>query len=81
MSKITIVGISGAGKTCYMIGMFSKMLKGVDGFSLTSTRDFQRIKRMIQRLGDKRFSVADRLWWGIRLKRGQCFRFWQKQVL
>lgn len=61
MSKITIVGISQAGKTCYMISMFSKMNRGVDGFSLTSTTNFQDIKRMIRRLGDKNLPIEQRL--------------------
>lgn len=37
--KITILGTNGSGKTCYLLGMYSKMQMGIEGFSL-HTKDF-----------------------------------------
>lgn len=60
MSKITIVGVSGSGKTCYMIGMFTKMMQGFNGFSLTPDRDFPKFLRWSKRLADKSLSFQER---------------------
>ncbi|MEA5554031.1 hypothetical protein VB713_24125 [Anabaena cylindrica UHCC 0172] len=35
--KITMLGVSGAGKTCYMLGLYSTMQLGLQGFTLTTT--------------------------------------------
>jgi len=35
--KITMLGTTSAGKTCYMLAMYAKMTEGVDGFTLTTT--------------------------------------------
>lgn len=34
--KITMLGYTGSGKTCYMLGMYSFMSMGINGFSLTA---------------------------------------------
>lgn len=35
--KITMLGTSGAGKTCYMLGLYSIMQLGLEGFTLSTT--------------------------------------------
>ncbi len=35
--KITMLGISGAGKTCYMLGLYATMQLGLQGFTLSTT--------------------------------------------
>ncbi|MBW4596218.1 MAG: hypothetical protein KME46_25770 [Brasilonema angustatum HA4187-MV1] len=36
-AKITMLGVSGAGKTCYMLGLYATMQLGLQGFTLTTT--------------------------------------------
>jgi hypothetical protein len=35
--KITMLGISGSGKTCYMLGLYATMQLGLQGFTLSTT--------------------------------------------
>lgn len=36
-TKFTALGISGSGKTCYLLGMYHKMSESVNGFTLATT--------------------------------------------
>ncbi|MBC1238347.1 TRAFAC clade GTPase domain-containing protein [Nostoc sp. 2RC] len=36
-AKITMLGLSGAGKTCYMLGLYATMQLGLQGFTLATT--------------------------------------------
>ncbi|MBW4571210.1 MAG: hypothetical protein KME31_25305 [Tolypothrix carrinoi HA7290-LM1] len=36
-AKITMLGVEGAGKTCYMLGLYATMQLGLQGFTLTTT--------------------------------------------
>lgn len=36
-AKITMLGVSGAGKTCYMLGLYATMQLGLQGFTLATT--------------------------------------------
>ena len=42
-TKYTILGMTGAGKTCFITGMYMRMSVGMDGFTLV-TDDATRIK-------------------------------------
>ena len=36
-TKFTALGLSGSGKTCYLLGMYHEMSGGVHGFTLATT--------------------------------------------
>ena len=38
-TQITILGMSGAGKTCYLLGLYYKMGAGLKGFTITTDED------------------------------------------
>lgn len=38
-TQMTILGMSGSGKTCYLLGLYYKMVAGLKGFGLTSDDD------------------------------------------
>lgn len=63
-TTITILGTSGAGKTCYLLSMYHKMAIGSHGFSLTANDDTdvelrQRYQKMADRsLGNARFPAG-----------------------
>ena len=38
-TQFTMLGMTGSGKTCYLLGMYKKMLGGLKGFSLTTDDD------------------------------------------
>lgn len=38
-TQITILGMSGAGKTCYLLGLYYKMSSGLRGYTITSDED------------------------------------------
>ena len=38
-TQITILGMSGAGKTCYLLGLYYKMGAGLKGYTITSDED------------------------------------------
>ena len=60
-TKFTMLGMTGSGKTCYLLGMYKKMLGGLKGFSLTTDDDTDgelrtRYSKMDDAsLGQKRF--------------------------
>lgn len=60
-TQFTMLGMTGAGKTCYLLGMYKKMLSGLKGFSLTTDDDMDvRLRRRYENmkdasLGQKRF--------------------------
>jgi hypothetical protein len=60
MDKITIVGISGAGKTCYTIGMLSRMMMGLNGFTLTPDNGFAKFKAHISKLANNSLPAEQR---------------------
>ena len=38
-TQITILGMSGAGKTCYLLGLYYKMGAGMRGYTITTDED------------------------------------------
>ncbi|MDE6434851.1 MAG: hypothetical protein K2L07_11570, partial [Lachnospiraceae bacterium] len=62
-TKYTMIGMSGAGKTCYLTAMYMKMATGFDGFTLvtddhTRTRLERDILNLREPIGETRFPVA-----------------------
>ena len=63
-TQFTMLGMTGSGKTCYLLGMYKKMLSGLKGFSLTTDDDTdvslrRRYKRMTDAsLGQERFPAG-----------------------
>ena len=59
--KFTILGMTGSGKTCYLLSMYKQMLPGIESFTLNTDHDTHidlrnRYKRMANAwLGKKRF--------------------------
>ena len=56
INKFTILGETGSGKTCYLLGMYYEMTMGVAGYTLTTeNRDEARnLKTRYKMLGDKK---------------------------
>lgn len=56
INKFTILGETGSGKTCYLLGMYYEMTMGVAGYTLTTeNRDEARnLKMRYKMLGDKK---------------------------
>ena len=38
-TQFTMLGMTGSGKTCYLLGMYKKMLGGIKGFTITTDDD------------------------------------------
>ena len=63
-TQFTMLGMSGSGKTCYLLGMYKKMVAGLEGFSFTTDSDTDvdlknRYKRMKDTsLGQDRFPAG-----------------------
>lgn len=63
-TQITILGMSGAGKTCYLLGLYYKMGSGMKGYTITTDEDTDvqlrdRYAKMCdQSLGIERFPVG-----------------------
>ncbi len=38
-TQFTMLGMSGSGKTCYLLGMYDEMLGGMKGFTLSTDDD------------------------------------------
>lgn len=63
-TQITILGMSGAGKTCYLLGLYYKMGSGMKGYTITTDEDTDvqlrdRYAKMCdQSLGMERFPVG-----------------------
>lgn len=59
--KITMLGTKGAGKTCFLLGMYAKMRQGIRGFTFaTQNPDLDldlsdRWSRLVNEQGDKRW--------------------------
>lgn len=53
-TTMTILGMTGAGKTCYLLGMFKKMSQGIKGYTVTTNenRDVE-LKHWYKRLADE----------------------------
>lgn len=67
--RITMLGASKSGKTCYMLGMYAVMREGVEGFTFT-TRDedpdrdmdldlSERWEQIVRETGDKRWPAPN----------------------
>lgn len=63
-TKFTILGMTGSGKTCYLLGMYYKMCAGMDGYSITTDEDSdvelrnRYAKISDQSLGKERFPAG-----------------------
>lgn len=63
-TQITILGMSGAGKTCYLLGLYYKMGSGMRGYTITTDEDTDvqlrdRYTKMCdQELGKERFPAG-----------------------
>ena len=63
-TQITILGMSGAGKTCYLLGLYYKMSAGMRGYTITTDEDTDvqlrdRYAKMCdQALGRERFPAG-----------------------
>lgn len=63
-TKITVLGMSGSGKTCYLLALYYKMLAGIEGYTLTTDdkRDVELrdsySKLRNGKLKEKRFPVG-----------------------
>ena len=52
-TQFTMLGMTGSGKTCYLLGMYKKMLGGLKGFSLTTDDDTDvDLRKRYSRMGD-----------------------------
>ena len=59
-TTFTILGTTGSGKTCYLLGMYYEMCAGKEGYTLTTDDDKDvRLQRLYDRLSDKSLG-ADR---------------------
>ena len=59
-TTFTILGTTGSGKTCYLLGMYYEMCAGKEGYTLTTDDDRDvRLQRLYDRLSDKSLG-ADR---------------------
>lgn len=53
-TRFTALGMSGSGKTCYVLGMYYKMCVGANGFTLTTTnQDASKLEDWMDRLDDE----------------------------
>ena len=63
-TQITILGMTGSGKTCYLLGLYYKMASGMKGYTITTDEDTdldlrKRYSKMCdQTLGEARFPVG-----------------------
>ncbi|AFZ04564.1 hypothetical protein [Calothrix sp. PCC 6303] len=60
-AKITMLGLEGSGKTCYMLGLYATMQMGLQGFTLTATDMDEDLRltslweRMVDEEGENRW--------------------------
>ena len=53
-TKFTALGLSGSGKTCYVLGLYAQMSIGVNQFNITTENDIARsLENRMDILGDK----------------------------
>ena len=53
-TRFTAIGMSGSGKTCYVVGMYYQMITGYKGFSLKAGKDsVRRLEDWMEMLDDK----------------------------
>lgn len=53
-TTITILGTTGAGKTCYLVGMYYEMSAGMEGYTLTTDDDTDvKLQKLYDRLCDE----------------------------
>jgi len=62
-TRFTGLGLSGAGKTCYIVGMYSEMASGIRGWTVkTANADADKIQRQLKKMekqtGDERFPAG-----------------------
>lgn len=52
-TTFTILGMTGSGKTCYLLGMFYKMSAGIKGYTITTDEDSEvELRNWYKRLAD-----------------------------
>ena len=52
-TKFTMLGLTGSGKTCYLLGMYKKMAAGSKGFSFTTDSDTDvKLRRRYKKMED-----------------------------
>ena len=57
---MTILGMSGSGKTCYLLGMFYKMTGGLKGYNLHTDDDTHTdLSRRYDILNDSKKGIAE----------------------
>ncbi|WP_406042110.1 TRAFAC clade GTPase domain-containing protein [Succinimonas sp.] len=57
-TQFTILGLTGSGKTCYLLGMYKKMAAGMKGFSLTTDSDTDvNLRRRYRRMEDQSLGI------------------------
>lgn len=53
-TKFTALGLSGSGKTCYLLGMYYEMCVGINGFTLVTTNEAaSKLERWMDQLDDE----------------------------
>ncbi len=57
-TQFTMLGLTGSGKTCYLLGMYNKMAAGIEGFSLTTDSDTDvSLRRRYLRMEDPSLGI------------------------
>lgn len=57
-TTITILGTTGSGKTCYLVGMYYEMSAGMEGYTLTTDDDTDvKLQRLYNRLCDETLGI------------------------
>lgn len=52
-TTMTILGMTGSGKTCYLLGMFKKMSQGIKGYTVTTDEDSEvELRNWYRKLAD-----------------------------
>lgn len=75
-TKFTALGLSGSGKTCYVLGLYAQMSIGVNQFNITTENDIARnLEKRMDILGDKTKGKEDRFPVGTSLNDCTDYRF------
>lgn len=61
-ARITILGMTGAGKTCYIMGMYDEMLNGIDGYTIVckNGEDAVQLGNMVKNINNLSLRPEDR---------------------
>lgn len=75
-TKFTALGLSGSGKTCYVLGLYAQMSIGVNQFNITTENDIARdLENRMDLLADKTKRKEDRFPVGTSLNDCTDYRF------